>query len=350
MTKKLKGNTLPALTWNWLDVNEIDVDLQNEDQVPYTAAEGVGEIDQALKAEFFEIDQGISAEVLARNEKQANLKNHFLIEDEQEIYLKLPMSKENPLLVDQNQIVVPPLQTGTVVFYNFSEDDTRAERNSTIFIDVANDAELNLVVVQRLNDKSSSNVAIMAKVGDGAKINMANIELGSANTVFHYMVDLEGFAAESNVQTAYLGQGDEKLDLFYHIYHIGEECVSDLQLNGALMDRAKKQFRGTIEFIKGCSGSDGNEEEFCVLLDDTVSSIAVPLLLAGEDDIVGNHAASAGKIDDNQLFYLMTRGLSRKEAEGLIVESKMTGALDQVPDEELRQSLKTEIHERIVRR
>lgn len=350
MTKKLQGNFLPAPTWNWLGVNQTEVDLKQTTPVPYTELEGIGEIDKALRAEFLGLDHGISDEVLERNEQLCNLANHIVIENDKVINFNLPLSQQNSALVDQNQIIVPSLQSGTVVFYNYSEDEYRAERNSTIIVDIQNDAELNLIIIQRLNQVSASNVAVMARVGDGAKLNVSTVEVGAQNTVFHYMVDLEGFAAESHVKTAYLGSGDDKLDLFYHIHHIGEECISDLQVNGALMDRAIKKFRGTINFVKGCSGSDGNEEEFCVLLDDTVHSIAVPLLLAGEDDIVGNHAASAGKIDENQLFYLMSRGLDRKEAEGLIVESKMTPAFDQMPDEILREELRREIHQRILRR
>ncbi len=350
MSTQLKGNYLPSPTFRWLKVNDTDVDIQSTEKVPYTAVEGVGEIDEQLRETFIGLDHGISDEVLALNKEHCNLANRYVIENGDEIYVKLPLSKENPVLVDQNQIVVPALHSGTVVFYNYAEDDSRTERNGTIIVDVENDAELNLVVVQHLNSASTSNVAVMARVGDGGKLNMATVELGAGNVVFHYMNDLEGFASEAHVKTAYLGSGQDKLDLFYHTHHIGEECVSDLQVNGALMDKAVKKFRGTIDFVKGCSGSDGNEEEFCVLLDNTVHSIAVPLLLAGEDDIVGNHAASAGKIDENQLFYLMSRGLDRKEAEGLIVESKMTSAFDQITDDDLRNELKHEIHERILRR
>lgn len=350
MTKILKGNILPALTWNWMDVNDAVVDLRIEEKVPYTALKGMGKLDPQLKKEILASDHGISAEVLARNEEQSNLENYLVLEDGAEIYFKMPLSAKNPLLSDQNQIVVPPLQRGTVVFYNYSEDETRTERNGTIYLDIAEDAEVNLVLVQRLNQQSSSNVAVMARVADGAVLNMATVELGAGNVVFHYKVDLDGFASESRVSTAYLGSNEDKLDLFYHIHHIGEECISDLQVNGGLMDNALKKFRGTIDFAEGCSGSDGNEEEFCVLLDDTVHSISVPLLLAHEDDIVGNHAASAGKIDENQLFYLMSRGLGRKEAEGLIVESKMTTTFDQIPDVDLRNDLKREVHERILDR
>lgn len=348
--KMIRGNTLPALTWRWMDVNDVEIKLKNKDIIPYTALDGVGKIDERMKQVFYDLDHGISEEVVRMNNEQCNLANHWEISDNKPIELKLPQSKENPLLVDQNQIVVPPLQNGTVVLYNFSEDETRVERNSTVLIDVENDAEMTLVLIQRLNEKSVSNVSVVARVGDGARLNLATVELGAGNTVFHYMVDMEGFGAESHVKTAYLGSGNDRLDLFYHVRHIGEECISDIQVNGALMDHAVKSFRGTIDFVEGCSGSDGNEEEFAILLDDTVRSIAVPLLLANEDDIVGNHAASAGQIDDEQLFYLMSRGLSRKESEGLIVESRMTPTFDQIPDQELRDDLRREVHQRILRR
>lgn len=348
--KEIRGNTLPALTWRWMDVNDVQVDLQIDEKIPYTALQGVGELDQQLKADFYELDHGISEEVIQKNTDQSNLENYWKISKDDYIQLDLPLSAENPLLVDQNQIVVPPLQSGTLVLYNYSEDDTRVERNSTIIVDVENDAELNLVLIQRLNDKSVSNVSVVGRVSDGAKLNLASIELGSSSTVFHYMADMEGFGAETHVKTAYLGSGNSKLDLFYHVRHIGEECLSDIQVNGALMDHALKKFRGTIDFVEGCSGSDGNEEEFAILLDDTVHSIAVPLLLANEDDIVGNHAASAGQIDDEQLFYLMSRGLSRKESEGMIVESRMAPTFDQIPDQDLRLDLKKEVHERITKR
>ncbi|MCI6157234.1 MAG: SufD family Fe-S cluster assembly protein, partial [Peptoniphilaceae bacterium] len=78
-------------------------------------------------------------------------------------------------------------------------------------------------------------------------------------------------------------------------------------------------------------------------------SVAVPLLLCHEDHVVGNHAASAGRLDEEMLFYLMSRGISRKEAEGLIVESRMIPTLDRIRNDGLRSELLQEIHETIVR-
>lgn len=58
-------------------------------------------------------------------------------------------------------------------------------------------------------------------------------------------------------------------------------------------------------------------------------------MLAHEDDVVGNHASSAGKLDMDQIFYLMSRGISLEEAESLIVESKFSRAIDSLNNEEL---------------
>ena len=75
-----------------------------------------------------------------------------------------------------------------------------------------------------------------------------------------------------------------------------------------------------MDFLRGAVASEGAEEDTCLLLDPTVKSISLPLLLCKEDNVVGNHAASAGQIDQNKLFYLMSRGFSEVEAKHIIVE------------------------------
>ena len=75
-----------------------------------------------------------------------------------------------------------------------------------------------------------------------------------------------------------------------------------------------------------------------MLLDPTVKSISLPLLLCKEDNVVGNHAASAGQIDHNKLFYLMSRGFSEVEAKHIIVESMIRPIIDRIGDETIVRS------------
>ena len=73
------------------------------------------------------------------------------------------------------------------------------------------------------------------------------------------------------------------------------------------------------------------------MLDPTVKSVSLPLLLCKEDNVVGNHAASAGQLDKTKLFYLMSRGFSEDEAKHIIVESMLRPVIDRLNDEELEE-------------
>ena len=141
-----------------------------------------------------------------------------------------------------------------------------------------------------------------------------------------------------------------KMDFFYNVAFFNHFTNGHIEANGALLDRAYKSFRDTLDFKEGSVGAVGGEEEFTLLLSEEAKSLAVPILLCHEDLVQANHAASNGKLDEDILFYLMSRGFPRSEAEGLIVESRMRPSLDRIPDEDLRESLKKVIHERIVNR
>ena len=121
----------------------------------------------------------------------------------------------------------------------------------------------------------------------------------------------------------------------------------DIDVQGALRDSAKKNFKGTIDFKKGCKKAKGNENEYCMLLSDKAKSIALPMLLCTEDNVEGNHSTASGKIDNNQLFYIMSRGLSYKEAVKLIVKANFNKIIERITDEELKNEVLNEIDNKL---
>ncbi len=82
----------------------------------------------------------------------------------------------------------------------------------------------------------------------------------------------------------------------------GVKTDIEIEVQGALKDAAKKHFKGTIDFKKGCKKSKGNENEFCMLLSDTAKSIALPMLLCSEEDVEGNHASATGKVRKQRII------------------------------------------------
>jgi Fe-S cluster assembly scaffold protein SufB len=119
-----------------------------------------------------------------------------------------------------------------------------------------------------------------------------------------------------------------------------------MQVRGALLGSSEKTFRGTLDFLEGAKGSVGRENEEVVLLSPTVRNRSVPIMLSHEDDVDGHHAVSIGKMDEEKLFYLMSRGLDLADAQRLVVEASFNPVLDRIPDE----ALKTEIDEHLQRR
>ena len=133
----------------------------------------------------------------------------------------------------------------------------------------------------------------------------------------------------------------------YIIRQAGRDTRASMQVHGALAGEADKIFRGTLDFIRGAKGSIGREKEEVVLLSPKVRNRSVPLMLSGEDDVDGHHAVSVGKMDENKLFYLMSRGLDPAAAQRLVVEAALAPVLARVPDGQLAAEVREHIEGRL---
>ena len=113
------------------------------------------------------------------------------------------------------------------------------------------------------------------------------------------------------------------------------------------MDKARKMFRGNLIFNTGAVRADGSEKETVLLLSPEARSETIPALYCGEEDVSGEHAASAGRISDQQLYYLMSRGLSLKEARKVLVEAALNPLLTGYPYCLSGETIKDEIQRRL---
>ena len=144
----------------------------------------------------------------------------------------------------------------------------------------------------------------------------------------------------------YAGKGRQHLDFFYHIDHVGKKTKAEIDVKGALDDTSKKIFRGTLDFKKGCSGSVGDEGDYAIQLAPKTKNISLPLLLCTEDDVQGNHASSAGQLDENTIYFLMSRGFSLEEARRIVIEALIRPIIDQM-DESVREEVLRELREKL---
>ena len=133
-------------------------------------------------------------------------------------------------------------------------------------------------------------------------------------------VVLAGENAEVEIVGLVLGRGSEEKSLEAYITHAAPRTKSNVNVRAVLRRKAKFDFRGNVKIEKGAKGADAYLRSDALLFDDAKMGDDTPALEILEPDVKAGHAATIGKVDEQMLFYLMTRGLSRKQAEKLLVE------------------------------
>ena len=128
------------------------------------------------------------------------------------------------------------------------------------------------------------------------------------------------------------GGGAQLFDLTSYTHHIGEDTTGDLLSKGVFLDRARGYFKGLIEIERTAKGTDSFLGEFAMLLARKARSVAIPSLEIDQPDVRrASHASSVGPIDETQIFYLMSRGLSREEARKSIVLGFLEPVVARIP-------------------
>ena len=135
-----------------------------------------------------------------------------------------------------------------------------------------------------------------------------------------YLVELIGEGAEAQVNGAFLAEDSQNISVNITIHHKAKNTLANTTLRGAARGKSKIKFFGRIVIDKDCGTSNSFLTERVLLLSDQASAEAIPELEILTDDVKCSHAASVTKIPDSQLFYLMSRGIPKKQAENLIVE------------------------------
>lgn len=342
--RTLKYNELPRISFRWVKANDLkleEISLKSLDYGKNPMVSGsshIKDLDEITPAGMVGEYQGTNREELDFVLKEARVRHHIVSsKDEDLVILKYQLSGSATTLLELNVLEVGPGETLNVLMA-YEGDETAQFVSVLNLIDVSEGGTLNLWKVNCLPFGARHLEQRYAKVADSGTVNYLSLELGARETVINYVTDLEE-GATGILKSIYVGHGDRVIDLFHQMNHIGRQSFCDMDVRGALKDRSRKYFRGTLDFKKGSAGSEGSEVETVTLLDKTVKAFAIPLLLCGEHDVIGNHAASAGQLDEDQLFYLMSRGFTYEESKRIIVESSFRPIIDLLPGEELKEAI-----------
>ncbi len=188
-----------------------------------------------------------------------------------------------------------------------------------------------------------------AVVDRGGRIQWTIGALGSRLAKVNQRVALVGEHAEAQVNGVMFTEGKQHLSYHTHQHHEAAHCHSDLLYKGALTERSHIVWRGMIRVEPGAQKTDAYQRNDNLMLSDHARADSIPGLEIEADDVRCTHGATAGHVDDEQVFYAQTRGLTRDEATRLIVTGFFQQVFDRITIESVRNVLGEAIGRRIRR-
>ena len=351
----VKLNKTPVRTSRNFNINNIKLEnisipenIGNFENIEITTESDKIKIENNV--EEYNLKYGLGEELTNKVKEEANKNLKVTIDSKtnKEIQIAFKFDSKNNMLVDNVQIIASEGAKATVILkYQESDKEIKSFHNGVIRVFAKQNSNINVILVNLMNTSSNNFIAIENVLEANAKVNYYIVDFGGKNSITNFYSNLEGKDSENTVNTIYLGKENQVFDLNYIGELRGEKSNINIEVQGALKDSAKKHFKGTIDFKKGCKKASGNENEACMLLSDEARSIALPMLLCSEEDVEGNHSTSAGKVGEKELFYIMSRGFDKKEAMKLMVRAKYNKILDNIKNDELKEEILHEIDKRL---
>lgn len=282
----VKLNTLPAPTFSWLGVNDIQAD--------------VGALDNGTYA----LDNGSCTEVLSGGAYEITAQGGEI--------------REAVMFISPNDSA----QVSTTV---------KAGGSSAVRL------------VQVFDGKAQTVSSVKALLEDDAGFELVQLYLETGSTISEIDTQLGGRKSEFTANIGYLLGGDDKLDINLIARHLGKKTKSQITAKGVMNDSAQKTFKGTIDFVSGSAGASGAENEDVLLIGEKVVNKTVPLILCAEEDVEGSHGASIGRVDEEHIFYMQSRGLPQEKIVQLMAQSKIAQIVNTIADEQVRARINNKI-------
>ncbi|MDC0936783.1 Fe-S cluster assembly protein SufD, partial [Pirellulales bacterium] len=171
--------------------------------------------------------------------------------------------------------------------------------------------------------------------------------LGSRLAKVNQHVALTGQDAEAQVNGVMFTQGRQHLSYNTHQHHRAPYCRSDLLYKAALQDQSRTVWRGMIKVDEGAQRTDAYQRNDNLMLATTARADSIPGLEIEADDVRCTHGSTSGRVDDQQVYYAMTRGYTRTEAVRMIVEGFFQQVFDRITIESVREALGEAIGQRV---
>ncbi|MCQ2142438.1 MAG: SufD family Fe-S cluster assembly protein [Bacteroidales bacterium] len=173
-------------------------------------------------------------------------------------------------------------------------------------------------------------------VGAGEELSLVIVVLPGVSVDIPLDITIEGEGASVNVDALYLCSGSEKVSLKVNMNHVSGGSVSNQLIRGVVGGNARTDFFGLIKVAPDAQKTEAYQSNYNLLLSEEAKVETRPQLEIYADDVKCSHGAAVGKLDEEEQFYMRSRGITLKEARALQMISFVSPVVEKIEDEATR--------------
>lgn len=219
--------------------------------------------------------------------------------------------------------------------------------NSMVEVFALGGANVQYASVRSLAESVTDYTYRRAITENDARVEWLLGDMNNGSTVSNTTTILKGNGSSTDAKSVAVGTGSQKENFTVRVIHLGTHTDSNILSRGVMMDEATAIFNGVTEMKKGAEKANGEQAENLLMIGERARGDANPILLIDEDDVMAGHAASVGPVSPVQVYYLMSRGIERREAERLIINGFLAPVTDELPFEIMQKRLSAMIERKL---
>lgn len=208
-------------------------------------------------------------------------------------------------------------------------------------------SKVQIASVHNLNGKMTDIAYRRAVVENDARVEWTVGEMNYGNAVSDTTSLLKGNGSSSDSKVICVGTGEQKLNLTTRAVHFGKMSSSDMITRAVMRDDSTAIINGITKIEKGATGANGQQTEKVLMLSPKARGDANPILLIDEDDVKAGHAASVGQVNPEQVYYLMSRGISKEIAQRLIIYGFLAPVVSEIPIAKIEDQLQALVERKL---
>lgn len=228
-----------------------------------------------------------------------------------------------------------------------TQGDGEATANIVVEIVAKANAQIHYSNIDELGENTRAFIRRQATCDDGANVDWAIGSMSNGNIVLDAYTELRGRGSESDLKIVSITHGDQEQIINSHVLNIGSQSKGNIFQHGAILDNSRLTFNGIGKIEKGAKDADAQQESRILMFSEGGRGDANPILLIDEYEVMAGHAASIGQIDQEQLYYLMSRGIDEKTAMKLAIRGFLGPVIQAIPLDTVKKELVENIERKL---